>query len=276
MRMTRALYCWRRRRRACARAERAAGAAAGADRHRRGRHRQRRHRRRGHRPERPGSRRLGDRGNHATCPPATPRWSSPTTRAATSCPTCRRPSTRSGCAATASSTSPKVDARARPAAQSHARWRRRTKPAAAKYYPAIYWYSMLKIPPKSEFGGSTDIPAKVKQDRLAERHEEQRLRRLPPARPAVDAHDPGRRSASFVLGEAWVRRVSVRPVRRADGQPAGRPARRRAVQVFRRLDRSHRQGRAAARPSRRGRKASSATSSSRPGTGDREAATCTT
>ena len=25
--------------------------------------------------------------------------------------------------------------------------------AAAQYYPAIYWYSMLKIPDKSEFGG---------------------------------------------------------------------------------------------------------------------------
>jgi hypothetical protein len=34
---------------------------------------------------------------------------------------------------------------------------------AAKYYPAIYWYSMLKIPPASDFGGSTEIPAKVNQ-----------------------------------------------------------------------------------------------------------------
>jgi hypothetical protein len=33
--------------------------------------------------------------------------------------------------------------------------------AAAEYYPAIYWYSMLKIPPESDFGGSSDIPAKV-------------------------------------------------------------------------------------------------------------------
>jgi hypothetical protein len=31
--------------------------------------------------------------------------------------------------------------------------------AAAKYYPAIHWYSMLKIPPESEFGGNGDIPA---------------------------------------------------------------------------------------------------------------------
>src|SRR5687767_1530644 len=35
--------------------------------------------------------------------------------------------------------------------------------AAAEYYPAIYWYSMLKIPPASDFGGSSDIPAKIKQ-----------------------------------------------------------------------------------------------------------------
>ena len=33
--------------------------------------------------------------------------------------------------------------------------------AAAQYYPAIYWYSMLKIPDASEFGGKGKIPAKV-------------------------------------------------------------------------------------------------------------------
>ena len=30
--------------------------------------------------------------------------------------------------------------------------------AAAQYYPAIYWYSMLQIPPAKDFGGSTRIP----------------------------------------------------------------------------------------------------------------------
>jgi len=30
--------------------------------------------------------------------------------------------------------------------------------AAAQYYPAIYWYSMLQIPPASDFGGKTRIP----------------------------------------------------------------------------------------------------------------------
>src|SRR6476620_3303892 len=35
--------------------------------------------------------------------------------------------------------------------------------AAAQYYPAIYWYSMLKIPPASEFGGKSNIPEKLTQ-----------------------------------------------------------------------------------------------------------------
>ncbi|HEY2185294.1 MAG TPA: carboxypeptidase-like regulatory domain-containing protein, partial [Xanthobacteraceae bacterium] len=34
---------------------------------------------------------------------------------------------------------------------------------AAKFYPAIYWYSMLKIPDASQFGGKGDLPANVKQ-----------------------------------------------------------------------------------------------------------------
>ncbi len=32
--------------------------------------------------------------------------------------------------------------------------------AAAQYYPSIYWYSMMKIPEKSEFGGKGEIPAR--------------------------------------------------------------------------------------------------------------------
>jgi len=38
-----------------------------------------------------------------------------------------------------------------------------TEAAAAEYYPAIYWYSMLKIPGQDQFGGKTGIPANVKQ-----------------------------------------------------------------------------------------------------------------
>jgi hypothetical protein len=35
--------------------------------------------------------------------------------------------------------------------------------AAAQYYPAIYWYSMLKVPDQSQFGGKSDIPEKITQ-----------------------------------------------------------------------------------------------------------------
>jgi len=35
--------------------------------------------------------------------------------------------------------------------------------AAAQYYPAIYWYAMLKIPEASQFGGMSHIPAQVTQ-----------------------------------------------------------------------------------------------------------------
>jgi hypothetical protein len=35
--------------------------------------------------------------------------------------------------------------------------------AAAQYYPAIYWYSMLKIPDASEFGAKGKIPEKISQ-----------------------------------------------------------------------------------------------------------------
>jgi hypothetical protein len=34
--------------------------------------------------------------------------------------------------------------------------------AAAQIYPAIYWYSMLKIPAADQFGGKSDIPANAK------------------------------------------------------------------------------------------------------------------
>ena len=35
--------------------------------------------------------------------------------------------------------------------------------AAAHYYPAIYWYTMMKIPPASDFGGTSDIPKNITQ-----------------------------------------------------------------------------------------------------------------
>lgn len=36
---------------------------------------------------------------------------------------------------------------------------------AAKVYPAIDWYAMMRIPPANAFGGSTDIPAGISRER---------------------------------------------------------------------------------------------------------------
>jgi hypothetical protein len=36
-----------------------------------------------------------------------------------------------------------------------------TPAAAAHYYPAVYWYSMLKMPPAKDFGGTTNIPKDI-------------------------------------------------------------------------------------------------------------------
>ncbi|MGB8605440.1 carboxypeptidase-like regulatory domain-containing protein, partial [Bradyrhizobium sp.] len=36
--------------------------------------------------------------------------------------------------------------------------------AAAHYYPAIYWYAMMKIPLADEFGGKSNIPEKFTQN----------------------------------------------------------------------------------------------------------------
>ncbi len=36
--------------------------------------------------------------------------------------------------------------------------------AAAHYYPAIYWYTMMKLPPAKDFGGSTDIPKNITRE----------------------------------------------------------------------------------------------------------------
>jgi hypothetical protein len=36
--------------------------------------------------------------------------------------------------------------------------------AAAHYYPAIYWYTMMKLPPETDFGGHGDIPKGITRD----------------------------------------------------------------------------------------------------------------
>ena len=148
--------------------------------------------------------------------------------------------------------------------------------AAAHYYPAIYWYAMMKIPPAKDFGGSTDIPKDITRDNWIQQMNNT---------DCIGCHQLGQEATRTIPAqfgkfdsgaEAWMRRITVRPGRRDDDQPHRRPVRRRALQVFRRLDRPRRQGRTAEGTSRRGRRASSAISSSRPGTGRRPTSTCTT
>ena len=82
--------------------------------------------------------------------------------------------------------------------------------AAAHYYPAIYWYTMMKIPPAKDFGGSTDIPKNITQDTWR-----QRMNNVD----CVGCHQLGQESTrtipaqfgQFKSGEeAWMRRISVR------------------------------------------------------------------
>lgn len=76
--------------------------------------------------------------------------------------------------------------------------------AAAQYYPGIYWFSMLKIPDASQFGGSTNISKNITQtDWLT----------IIKNRACVGCHQQGQLATrtipkEFASGEqAWIRRV---------------------------------------------------------------------
>jgi hypothetical protein len=79
--------------------------------------------------------------------------------------------------------------------------------AAAQYYPAIYWYTMMKIPPEKDFGGSTDIPKNITRETWR-----QRMGNVD----CIGCHQLGQESTrtipaqfgEFKTGaEAWMRRV---------------------------------------------------------------------
>ena len=81
--------------------------------------------------------------------------------------------------------------------------------AAAQYYPAIYWYSMLEIPPASEFGGKTRIPK--------ERTQTDWLKQMKNIG-CIGCHQLGQASTRTIPSafahlasseEAWVRRVQA-------------------------------------------------------------------
>ena len=81
--------------------------------------------------------------------------------------------------------------------------------AAAQYYPAIYWYAMLKIPDKDQFGAKSNIPEKISQADWLTTIKNQSC---------VGCHQLGQLSTRTIpasLGEfkngeeAWIRRIQA-------------------------------------------------------------------
>ena len=118
--------------------------------------------------------------------------------------------------------------------------------AAAHYYPAIYWYSMLKIPDANEFGGKGAIPGNITQAEWLAVMKSRSCIGCHQLGQAVDPHDAGSIRRYQVKRRGVDAPRAIRAGRSADGEPARRPPRWGAIQVFRRLDRPHRQGPAAA------------------------------
>jgi hypothetical protein len=100
--------------------------------------------------------------------------------------------------------------------------------AAAHYYPAIYWYTMMKIPDASQFGGKGDIPEKLTQNDW--------LRQMNNV-DCIGCHQLGQESTrtipaqlgTFASGEeAWMRRIQSgqageNMINRIAGQWGGAP-----------------------------------------------------
>jgi hypothetical protein len=79
--------------------------------------------------------------------------------------------------------------------------------SAAQYYPAIYWYSMMRIPESSQFGGKTNIPKQITQPEWLT---------VVKNRSCVGCHQLGQASTRTIPAElahitpgdqAWIRRV---------------------------------------------------------------------
>ena len=149
--------------------------------------------------------------------------------------------------------------------------------AAAEYYPAIYWYSMLKIPEANLFPGTGLRPATAcRHDEgsgpVAPLPEDRQLQLLPPDRRQVDPHD-----SRFARPFQHRRRSLGTPHPVGPGEPAD-GQRHRQFRHGARADRISAIGPTASprancpSRSRRVRSASSATSSSPSGTGTRRKA----
>ena len=115
--------------------------------------------------------------------------------------------------------------------------------AAAQYYPAIYWYSMLKIPDKSEFPAGQGA-----------QHQGEWLN-VVKTNGCIACHalgTPGTRTmpkdfAHMKSSDAWARRIQSGQALTQMARDIARLETPRAFEPVRRLDRPHRRGRAAVR-----------------------------
>ena len=116
-----------------------------------------------HRPERAGGRRLGHRGDDGAADevrqdrrhrrPGSLRHPGPAERELPGLGARLRPRRLAEDAGEAR----RADSITRPC-------RRPTRASAAQYYPAIYWYAMMQMPPAKDFGGTTDIPKEITRE----------------------------------------------------------------------------------------------------------------
>ena len=81
--------------------------------------------------------------------------------------------------------------------------------AAAHYYPAIYWFTMMNLPPAKDFGGNTDIPKNISLDTWR-----QRMNNVD----CIGCHQIGQEATRTVPAqfgkfdtgeEAWMRRLTA-------------------------------------------------------------------
>jgi hypothetical protein len=80
--------------------------------------------------------------------------------------------------------------------------------AAAHYYPAIYWYAMMQMPPEKDFGGSSEIPKNITRETWR-----QRMGNVD----CIGCHQLGQEATRAIpaqfgefktSAEAWMRRVA--------------------------------------------------------------------
>ena len=112
--------------------------------------------------------------------------------------------------------------------------------AAAKYYPAIYWYSMLKIPAADQFGAHAGIGTNVTQTRWLDAMK---------SNGCIGCHQLGQQSTRTIpaafgtfasSADALAPPRAVGSGRTDDAGPADQP-RTAGVRALRRLDGSHRE-----------------------------------